>query len=59
MLGTAGKWIDILANGVVGYGGVGSTREDIEHEVEADGRDGRGGGEGERIGTGSDVECRG
>ena len=48
-----------MANGVVGYGGVGSTREDIEHEVEADGRDGRGGGEGERIGTGSDVECRG
>ena len=48
-----------MANGVVGYGGVGSTREDIEHEVEADGRDGRGGGEVESIGIGSDVECGG
>ena len=59
MLGTAGKWIDILANGVVGYGGIGSTREDIEQEVGADGRDGRCGGEGGRIGTRLDVERKG
>ena len=47
----------MLVNGVVGYVGVGSTRDDIEQEVEANGGDGRCGGEGERIGT--DVECKG
>ena len=47
----------MLTDGAVGHGGVGSTRDDIEQEVRADGLDGRCGGEGERINTVLDVGC--